>query len=72
MQVICTGDFSITWSASIYSVGSGSQVYSSLLGKISTSHGDTVDDEHNFSSLDRRSVIEDHPDFRGHSTSMRS
>ena len=34
------------------------------------SHGDTVDDEHNFSSLDGRSVRRDHPDVRGHSTGM--
>ena len=30
------------------------------------SHEDTVDDEHNFSSLDKRSVREDYPDVRGH------
>ena len=35
------------------------------------SHGDTVDDEHCFSSLDRRSVGEDHLDFRGHVIGMR-
>ena len=35
------------------------------------SHGDTVDDEHNFSSPYRRSVREDHPDVRGHATGMR-
>ena len=35
------------------------------------SHGDTVDDEHNFSSPDRQSVREDHPDVRGHATGMR-
>ena len=34
------------------------------------SHGDTVDDEHNFLSLDRRSVTEDHTDVRGHATGM--
>ena len=36
------------------------------------SHGDTFDDEHCFSSPDGRSVKEDHPDFRGHGTCMRS
>ena len=30
-----------------------------------------VDDEHCFSSPDGRSVREDRPDFRGHSSSMR-
>ena len=35
------------------------------------SHGDTFDYEHNFSSLDRRSVREDHPDVRGHAMGMR-
>ena len=34
-------------------------------------HGDTVDDEHNISSLDRWSVRDDHIDFRGHAASMR-
>ena len=34
------------------------------------SHGDIVDDEHCFSSLEGRLVGEDHPDFRGHATSM--
>ena len=34
------------------------------------SYGDTVDDEHNFSSLDGRSVRRDHPDVRGHATGM--
>ena len=35
------------------------------------SHGDTIDDVHNFSSLDGQSVREDHPDFRGHAVGMR-
>ena len=35
------------------------------------SHGDTVDDEHYFSSPYGRSVGEEHPNFRGHATSMR-
>ena len=34
-------------------------------------HGNTVDDEHYFSSSDGQSVREDHPDFRGHATGMR-
>ena len=70
MQVVYTGDSSVTWSASIHSIGSGSQVYGSFLGEFLASHEDTVDDEHNFSSLDGRSVREDHPDIRGHVTGM--
>ena len=32
------------------------------------SHGNTVDDEHCFSSPDGRSIEEEHPNFRGHAT----
>ena len=71
LQVVRTKDCSIVWSANIYSVGLGSQVYDSLLEKFSTSHGDTIDDEHNFSSPDGLSVREDHPEFRGPATRMR-
>ena len=35
------------------------------------SHGDTVNDEHCFSSSNGRSVRDDHLDFRGHATGMR-
>ena len=35
------------------------------------SHGDTVDDEHNFSSPNEWSVIDDHLDVRGHAMGMR-
>ena len=35
------------------------------------SHGDTIDGEHSFSSLDGRADGEDHLDIRGHATSMR-
>ena len=41
-----------------------------FLGKFLASHWDTVDDEHNFSSPDGRSVRKDHPDVRGHATGM--
>ena len=71
MQVVHTEDFLITWSAKIHSIGTGSQVYDPFLGEFPASHGDTVDDEHNFSSLDRRLVINDHPDVRGHATGIR-
>ena len=33
-------------------------------------HGDTVDDQHYFPSLDGQSARKDHPDFRGHATDM--
>ena len=50
---------------------SGSQVYDSFLEEFQTSHGDTVDGEHNFSSPDGRLVREEHPDVKGHATGMR-
>ena len=64
------GDNLVTWSTSIHSIESGSHVYSSFLGEFPVSHGDTVDDEHNFSSSNGRSVREDHPDVRGHATGI--
>ena len=48
LLVVHTGDYLITWSASVYSIGSGSQVYGSFLEEFLTSHGDTADDESNF------------------------
>ena len=42
-----------------------------FLGDFLEIHADTVDDEHHFSSPNRRLVIEDHPDVRGHATGMR-
>ena len=71
LQVVYTRDYLVTWSANLYGIGPGSQVYDSFLGEFPTSHGNTVDDEHYFSSSDGRSVGEDHLDFRGHATSMR-
>ena len=35
------------------------------------SHGDTIDDEHCFSSPNGRSIGDDHIDFRGHAMGMR-
>ena len=54
-----------------YSIRSRFQVYGSFLEKFSVSHGDKVNDEHSFSSIDGRSVREDHPNIRGHATGMR-
>ena len=71
LHVMHTRDCSVTWSSSICSIRLRSQVYNSFLRELPTSHGDTVDDEHRFSSIDGRSVIEDHPDVRGHVESMR-
>ena len=70
LQVIHKGDCLVTWSANLYSIGPGSQVYSSFLGEIPESHGDTIDDEPLFSSSDGRSAREDHPDVGGHAASM--
>ena len=66
------GDFLVTWSTIIYSIELGSQVYGSFLEEFPESHGDTVDNEHYFSSSDERSVGKDHLDFRGHATGMRA
>ena len=71
MQVIRMGDCPVTWSTNIYCIGLGSQVYSSFLGEFLASHGDTVDDEHCFSSSDGWSIRKDHPNLRGHATGMR-
>ena len=70
LQVVYMRDCPVTWNVSLYSIRSGSQVYGSFLGEFPVSHGNTVDDEHCFSSSDGRSVKEDHPDFRGHATGM--
>ena len=52
MQVVHTRDYTFSWSASLYSIGSGSQVYSSVLEEFPESYGDTVKDEYCFSSTD--------------------
>ena len=52
-------------------MGSEPQVYDSFLGEFPVIHGDTIDDEHNFSSSDGWSIRENHIDFRGHVASMR-
>ena len=61
----------VTWSTSVHSIESGSQVYDSFLEECPASHRDTVDDGHNFSSPDGRLVREDHSNVRGHATGMR-
>ena len=71
LQVVYTRDCPITWSASLYSIRPGSQVYDSFLGEFQPSHWNIVDDEHCFSSSNGQLVREDHLDFRGHATGMR-
>ena len=66
------GDCPVTWSIGIYSIRLGSQAYGSFFEEFPVSHGDRVDDKHWFSSPDGRLVGEDHPDFRGHATGIRS
>ena len=46
------------------------KVDGTLLEEFPEGHGDTVDDEHRFSSTDRWSVGEDYTGFRGHAASM--
>ena len=70
LQVVYTRDCPVTWSASLYSIGLGSQVYDTFLGEFPVSHGNTVDYEHYFSSSNGRLVRDDHPDFRGYATGM--
>ena len=71
MQVVHTRDHLVAWSAILYRIGWGSQVYGSFLEEFPESHGDAVDDDHCFSSTDGRSVRDDHPNIRGHATCMR-
>ena len=71
LQVIHTRDHPVTWSASLYRIKPRSQVYGSLLEEFLESHGNTVDDEHCFSSTNRRPIREDHTGFGGHAAGMR-
>ena len=43
-------DFSVAWGTIIYSIGLESRVYYSFLEEFPASHGNTIDDEHYFSS----------------------
>ena len=61
----------ITWSASVHSIGQRSHVHDTLLEEFPKGYGDTIEDEHYVSSVDRWLVGEDHTGFRGHATSMR-
>ena len=70
LQVIYTGDCLVARDTSVHSIGSGSQVYGSFLEEFPTSHRDTIDDEHCFSSPNGRSVGEGHLNIRRHATGM--
>ena len=70
LQVVYTGDSTVAWSASLYSIESGSSVYSSVLEEFPEGHGDTAVDEYCFSSSDGWSIRVDYSDFRGHAASM--
>ena len=48
-----------------------SPVHGLVLEEFPEDHGDTTEDEHSVSSVDRRTVKEDYPGFGGHAVSMR-
>ena len=60
LQVIHMRDIPVTWNVSLYCIKPGSQVYDTLLEEFLESHENTVDDEHCFSSTEKRSIGEDH------------
>ena len=60
MQVIHSRDCPVTWSASLYRIRQRSQVHDSLLEEFPKSHGNTVDNDHCFSSTYKRPVGEDY------------
>ena len=65
------GNCQFIWSVSLYHIGLGSSVHYSVLEEFPEGHGDTDEDEHSVSSVDRRTVKEDCPNFGGHVVSMR-
>ena len=71
LQVAYTGDSTVTWSSSIYSIRSGSSVYGSVLEEFLEAHGDAAFDEYRFSSSNGWSIRANYSDFRGHAMSMR-
>ena len=56
LNVIYTGDYPITWSTNLHSIIPRSQVCNAFLEELPEGDGNTVDDEHHFSSIDRWSV----------------
>ena len=71
LQVVYMGDSTVAWSASLYSIGSRSSVYGSVLEEFIEGHWDTAVDEYRFSSSDIWSIRADYLDFRGHAARMR-
>ena len=65
LLVVYSRNCPATWSANLYRIGQGPQNYGTLFEEFPKGYGDTIDDEHCVSSIDRRSVGEDHIDFRG-------
>ena len=70
LQIIRARDCPVTWSASLHNIRPGSQVYDAFLEGLPEGHGDTVANEHHFSSIDRLSIRGDHTSFRRHAASM--
>ena len=60
LQVVYTGDSMVSWSASLYSIGSRSSVYGSVLKEFTEGHWDTTIDEYRFSSSDEWSIRVDY------------
>ena len=52
LQVVYTGDSTVAWSASLYSIRSGSSVYGSVLEEFLEGHGDTAVDERTIQILE--------------------
>ena len=60
LQVVYTGDNTITWSVNLHSIGSGFSVYGLVLEEFLEGYGDTVVDEYCFLSSDGWSIIADY------------
>ena len=70
LQIIRARDCLVTWSANLHNIKPGFQVYDTFLEELLEGHGDTVTDEHHFSSIDKWSVEEDHTGFRRHAAGL--
>ena len=70
LSVVYSRDCPATWRTSGHSIGQGSQVYGTFLEEFPKVYGDTVDDEHYVSSVDRWSIREGHTSFRGDAASI--
>ena len=70
LPVVYSRDYLATLCTSVHSIEQGSQVYDTLLEEFPKGYGNTFDDEHCVSSIDRWPIREDHTGFRGHAASM--